>query len=63
MSKVLRFYLLLAVAACLFLARPMMAAEAPTGNLVTVEWLEKNLKNPDVLILDASPRQSYSIQT
>ncbi len=61
MLKVLRSCLLLAVAGCLILAQPLRAAERIQGHLVTVNWLEKNLTNPDVLILDASP-QSYAAQ-
>jgi thiosulfate/3-mercaptopyruvate sulfurtransferase len=60
--KVLRYCFLLAAAGCLFLAQPLMAAEGITGNLVDVDWLEKNLKNADVLILDTSPTQIYSAQ-
>jgi len=30
------------------------------GNLVNVKWLEKNLKNSGVIILDASPSQVYA---
>ena len=62
MSKVLRYSFLLAVAGCLLLAQPLMAAEGIEGNLVNVEWLGKNLKNPDVLILDTSPAQVYTAQ-
>lgn len=70
MLKVLKYGFLLAVTGCLFLAQPCAAAavrgettaqEGIKGNLVDVHWLEKNLKNPDVLILDASP-QSYAAQ-
>ncbi|MCX6574861.1 MAG: rhodanese-like domain-containing protein [Candidatus Aminicenantes bacterium] len=60
MSKVSRYCFLLAVAGCLLLAQPLMAAEGIKGNLVNVNWLEKNLKNADVLILDASPTQIYT---
>jgi len=60
MSKVLRDGFLLAVAGCLLLAQPLMAADGIVGNLVNVKWLEKNLKNADVLILDASPTQIYA---
>ncbi|MGB7624601.1 MAG: rhodanese-like domain-containing protein, partial [Terriglobia bacterium] len=62
MLKSLGYYFLLAVAGCLLLAQPLMAADGIEGNLVSVKWLEKNLKNPDVLILDASPTQSYMAQ-
>jgi len=60
MLKVLRYCFLLAVAGCLLLAQPLMAAEGIEGNLVNVKWLEKSLKNADVLILDASPTQIYT---
>ncbi len=60
MLKILRYCFLLAVAGCLLLAQPLMAAEGIKGNLVNVNWLEKHLKNADVLILDASPTQIYT---
>jgi 3-mercaptopyruvate sulfurtransferase SseA len=52
--KVLSYCFLLAVAGCLLLTQPLMAAEGIKGNLVNVNWLEKNLKNADVLILETS---------
>ena len=51
---------LLAIAACAFLTQPSVAADGVSGNIVTVNWLEKHLQNADVLILDASPAQAYS---
>jgi thiosulfate/3-mercaptopyruvate sulfurtransferase len=60
--KSLRYCSLLAIAVCLFLAQPLLAEEGINGNLVTVSWLEKNLKNPDVVILDASFAQVYAKQ-
>jgi len=60
MSKVLRFGFLLAVAGCLLLGQPLMAVDGIDGNLVNVKWLEKNIKNADVLILDAAPAQIYA---
>ena len=60
MSKVLRYGVLLAVTGGLLLAQPLMAADGNAGHLVNVNWLEKNLKNADVLILDASPTQIYT---
>ncbi|MCX6168860.1 MAG: rhodanese-like domain-containing protein [Ignavibacteriales bacterium] len=54
------YFFLFTVAICLQLTQPMKAEEGIKGNLVTVGWLEKNLKNSDVLILDASPSQIYS---
>jgi 3-mercaptopyruvate sulfurtransferase SseA len=62
MLKILRYCFFLAVAGCLLLAHPLMAEEGIKGNLVNVKWLEKNLKNPDVVILDASPADSYAAQ-
>jgi thiosulfate/3-mercaptopyruvate sulfurtransferase len=58
--KVFRYGFLLAFAGCLLLAQPLMAAEGIKGNLVNVTWLEKNLKNPNVLVLDASSAQIYA---
>src|SRR5580765_4897869 len=57
MSKVLRNCFVLGVAGLLLLGQPVgaMAEEGVGGNLVDVNWLAKNLKNPDVVILDASP--------
>ena len=56
MSTRLKFCFLLAIAGCL-LAQPLRAAaeEGVRGNLVDANWLAKNLKNPDLVILDASP--------
>ncbi len=48
------------VAICLLLVKPLSAQEGIKGNLVSVSWLEKNLKNADILILDASPSQIYA---
>ncbi len=38
------------------------AADPVKGNLVSVDWLEKNLKDADLLILDASAAQIYKAQ-
>jgi 3-mercaptopyruvate sulfurtransferase SseA len=55
-----RRYVLVFVVACTFLmSLPLKAAEE-RGNLVDVSWLEKNLKNTGVIILDASPSQIYA---
>ena len=62
MLKVLRCCFLIAVASCLLLARPVLAAQGIQGHLVSVDWLEQNLKSADVLILDASPAQMYAAQ-
>jgi 3-mercaptopyruvate sulfurtransferase SseA len=60
MSTLVRSCFFLTVAAGLLLAQPVMAAEDIEGHLVSAKWLEKNLKNPDVLVLDASSAQSYA---
>ena len=50
----------LVILGCLLLAQSLIAQEGIKRNLVTVEWLEKNLKNANVIILDASPTQIYN---
>jgi len=60
MLRILRYCLVLAT--YLYLAQPLVAADETEGNLVTVKWLEKNLNNADVLVLDASPAQMYTAQ-
>ena len=59
MSNLMRSCFLFIVAAGLLLPQPVMGAEAIEGHLVSATWLEKNIKNPDVLVLDASSAQSY----
>jgi thiosulfate/3-mercaptopyruvate sulfurtransferase len=60
MRATLRYSASIAVAGCLLMMQPpLMAADGITGNLVGAKWLEKNLGNPEVLILDASPGQIY----
>jgi len=51
---------LLAIAVGLLLAQPVMATEGVAGNLVSVQWLERNLNRDDILLLDASVGQMYS---
>ena len=60
MSKILSLCLLaLFIAGSLIGIRPAMAAtgaaDRASGNLVSVEWLEKNLKRGDTILIDASP--------
>ena len=60
-SKVLNFCFLAAVTGCLLLSQCATVAAADIkGNLVSVEWLDKNMKNADVVVLDASPGQVYA---
>lgn len=61
MLKVTKCFFL-SVAAWLLLAPPLMATEGIKGHLVAVDWLNKNLKHGDVLILDASPAPMYAAQ-
>ena len=60
MSKVFRYCIFVTTAVFLLLVSPLMAAEGIKGNLVNVNWLEKNLNDTDVLILDASLPQAYT---
>jgi thiosulfate/3-mercaptopyruvate sulfurtransferase len=53
---------LIAVSACLLLINQLNGQGGINGNLVSVSWLENNYKNPDILILDASPAQIYSVK-
>jgi len=59
-GKQTRYCFLLAVAVCLLMAWPSMAAEGIKGNLVSAEWLAKNLNRDDVLLLEASFGQMNS---
>ncbi len=58
MLKIIKPFLLTVLAVCLLFAAPA-TAQGIKGNLVSVDWLEKNLKNPDVLVLDASNTKNY----
>jgi thiosulfate/3-mercaptopyruvate sulfurtransferase len=44
----------------LFFVPTLIAQEGIKGNLVDVNWLENNLNNSDVILLDASPSQVYT---
>ena len=41
-------------------AQSSMVSENVKGNLIQVSWLEKNFKNSDLVLLDASPSQIYN---
>jgi thiosulfate/3-mercaptopyruvate sulfurtransferase len=63
MSKTWRNAALLVIAGCLSPCVPAEAApQTAASNLVDVGWLEKNLSNPAVVLLDASPAQLYAAQ-
>lgn len=51
---------LVAFTCCLALAGPSAAADPGRSNLVSVDWLQKNLANADVVVLDASPSTVYA---
>jgi 3-mercaptopyruvate sulfurtransferase SseA len=50
------------LAACLLMPQPLLAAGEGRAHLVNVGWLQKNLSNPGVLVLDASAAQVYTAQ-
>jgi thiosulfate/3-mercaptopyruvate sulfurtransferase len=52
--------LLAAVLALALLSQPSFAADAGRKHLVTVQWLEQNLKDPNLLLLDASSTRVYA---
>jgi 3-mercaptopyruvate sulfurtransferase SseA len=60
MSKSLRYWLLVAVSGWLCMLQPAIATGEGKGNLVSVDWLAKNLQRDDVLVLDASPAPLYA---
>jgi 3-mercaptopyruvate sulfurtransferase SseA len=55
-----RFAILTAVIGFLFLARPATAEEGVQGRLVSAAWLQRNLNQAGLLVLDASPAQAYA---
>ena len=59
MSKRLSHWLWVVISS-LLMVQPALAAEGSNGQLVSVQWLENNLKRDDLLLLDASPGQVYS---
>lgn len=61
-STAARWGLVVGVAVSLLQAPNLTAAERLRGPLVTAQWLGSHLEDADVLILDASPAQSYSAQ-
>jgi 3-mercaptopyruvate sulfurtransferase SseA len=62
MFKASRNCIVLAAAVFLFAAQALVAEEGINGNLVTAQWLEKNLTNPNIVLLDASFANSYNKQ-
>ena len=60
MPKTLVRWLAAAIACCLPLVHAAAAVDARASNLVSVEWLQKNIGNEDVLLLDASSARLYA---
>ena len=60
MSKKLAYWFLVAIASSVFVMQPALAVENGKGNLVSVEWLAKNLNRNDVVLIDASFGQLYA---
>jgi thiosulfate/3-mercaptopyruvate sulfurtransferase len=61
MSKTLSsLFLIIASFLTIGIGQPATAAEGRKGNLVTVQWLKRELGNNGVLVLDASPAQLYA---
>ena len=55
MLNVYKHYFLFAAAVFLLQPQALIAEKGIKGNLVSVNWLEKNLKNAGLLLLDVSP--------
>jgi len=60
MSKRLGSWFMVLIALCLPMAQPAVAAQGGSGQLVGVDWLEKNLQRGDVLLIDASPGRAHA---
>lgn len=59
--KVLNMYLLLIVfTSQLLVAQSKEMTDGKDGNLVSYSWLENNLNDPDLILLDASPRHVFN---
>lgn len=62
MSRTSRGWWLGAITCLWIVVRPAVAAGETRGNLVDVAWLQKNLQNSDLVLLDASPGQLFAKQ-
>ena len=60
MSTKLIYWFFGFITSSLFMLQPVVAAEGNKGNLVSVEWLAKNLNRNDVVLIDASFGQLYA---
>jgi len=55
----MKHWVFVVVACGLFMAQPVWAAEG-AGQLVSVQWLEKNLERDEVLVIDTSPSKLHA---
>lgn len=62
MKKIVKRCLLLAFTGTLLAGLPLIAQDGVNGNLVQANWLERNLKNAGVLILEASSAPAQAKQ-
>ena len=60
MSKKLVYWFLVTITSGVFVMQPALAVENGKGNLISVEWLAKNLNRNDVVLIDASFGQLYA---
>ena len=60
MSKKLVYWFLVAITSSVFVMQPALAVENGKSNLVSVQWLEKNLNRSDIVLIDASFGQLYA---
>lgn len=60
MRECLSHWLFVLIASSLLIVQPAVAAEGGNRQLVSVDWLEKNLKRDDVLVIDASPAKLHA---
>lgn len=60
MREGLSRWLSVLLASSLFTVQPALAAEAGSGQLVSVQWLARNMQRDDVLIIDASPAKLHA---
>ncbi len=62
MSNALKVWIWIAGAVCSIVMTSANAADGTSGNLVSVQWLEKNLKRSDLLLIDASPAPLHAMK-
>ena len=60
MSRGLSHWFLAVIAGGIFAIPPAAAADGGNGALVSVQWLEENLRRDDVLVIDASPAKAHA---